>query len=589
MADEQTPQSDLIDDAIRQAERQLEAKLEALRMSALGEPTPADSAPADDVAVLRPTGGPTSAPAPRASEPAQPAPARTGEAGHFAPEEPIDVPDAPPVQWQETGGDDLTFAPVESNVSPLGGNELYVPEQEQPLDEPAPSAYEPDAFDDEPVTPLGHLSASVTDLTPVWDEEDEPSEAPPRPTTRRSFDAPSTTDRPEPVHASWTGQGSTSDRSRRDATPAQRVTSLPSEDEMQFWAHTRTALRNLQQVTDGLQTGLTGSISAEVARIVHDEVQPTDQAVRTVQQQLQQGLPRVAEHIEGVVEQALQGPTNAIRQVRDEIPAQLERVAREQHSTLRGELDRQSTNLHSAVQGDVAQLEQSVASNVTRMAQGTTEAIGRVERDVDVLGETVVRFERGVHSEFDRVEAQLRTAIERVELSLREELVEPTETVKKLDDELPARFGRVERTLVDQIQTTQRELAGVLASLVDANRASLDRIAALGSTLDEDRARRTEDVEVVVDTVTTGWEGLAGAMKALFEQAEENSRRIAGIEQRLTQIRDLEGAVETTLEEFRRHMRDLKPSPIVVTVSHDDAEVRNTSRGGWVPKPDARD
>ncbi len=581
MADEQTPQSDLIDDAIRQAERQLEAKLEALRMSALGEPTPSNAAPADDVAVLRPTGGSV----PRASEPAQPAPAPTpthaSETAWTSPEAPADVPDAFPSSWQEAEGDDLTFAPADSSVT-LGGNELYVPETEHPLDE-EPEADEPagDA-DEDGSTPLGRLAASVTGLTPVWDDEDEPSVAPPRPTTSRSFEAPSVEDRPEPVHASWTGPGERAPR--RDATPAPRVTSLPSEDEMQFWAHTRTALRNLQQVTDGMASQLTGSISSEVARIVHEEVQPTDQAVRTVQQQLQQGLPRMAEHIEAVIEQSMTGSTNALRQVRDEIPTQLDRVAREQHATLRGELDRQSTNLHSAVQGDVAQLEQSVASNVTRMAQGTTEAIGRVERDVDVLGETVVRFERGVHSEFDRVEAQLRTAIERVEHSLREELVEPSETVKKLDEELPARFGRVERTLVDLLQSTQRELAGVLTSLVDANRASLDRIAALGSTLDEDRARRTEDVEVVVDTVTTGWEGLAGAMRALFDQAEENSRRIAGIEQRLTQIRDLEGAVEGTLDEFRRHMKDLKPSPIVVTVSHDEAEVRNVSRGGWTPQ-----
>ena len=576
MADEQTPQSDLIDDAIRQAERQLEAKLEALRMSALGEPTPPSAAPADDVAVLRPTGGA----APRASEPAQPAPAPThGSEAAWTSPDPVDVPDEFPASWQASASDDdLTFAPADPSVS-LGGNELYVPETEHPLDDQAEDQSE-QAPEVGPTT-FGHLATSVTDLTPVWDDEDEPSIAPPRPTTTRSFEAPSVDDRPEPVHASWTGPGERAPR--RDATPTPRVTSLPSEDEMQFWAHTRTALRNLQQVTDGMATQLTGSISSEVARIVHDEVAPTDQAVRTVQQQLQQGLPRMAEHIEAVIEQSMTGSTNALRQVRDEIPTQLDRVAREQHATLRGELDRQSTNLHSAIQGDVAQLEQSVASNVTRMAQGTTEAVGRVERDVDVLGETVVRFERGVHSEFDRVEAQLRGAIERVELSLREELVEPTETVKKLDEELPARFGRVERTLVDQLQQSQREIGGVLTSLVDANRASLDRIAALSSTMDEDRARRAEDVEVVVDTVTTGWEGLAGAMKALFEQAEENSRRIAGIEQRLTQIRDLEGAVEGTLEEFRRHMKDLKPSPIVVTVSHDEAEVRNVSRGGWTP------
>jgi hypothetical protein len=92
---------------------------------------------------------------------------------------------------------------------------------------------------------------------------------------------------------------------------------------------------------------------------------------------------------------------------------------------------------------------------------------------------------------------------------------------------------------------------------------------------------------VVVDTVTTGWEGLAGAVKALFDQSEENSRRIAGIEQRLLQIRDLEGAVEDSLTKFTRHMKDLKPSPIVVTVSHDEAEVRNVTRSGWTPDTNA--
>jgi len=568
MADEQTPQSDLIDDAIRAAERQLEAKLEALRMSALGEPTPPAEAPSDDVAVLRPTGG-----ASRASEPATPAPARTSEPDTAW----SDVPDEVPVAWQESGNDDLTFTPSGADAT-IHGSELYVPEVEHPLEE------SPGQTDDAPTdTPLGQLSATVTDLTPVWDDEDEVPIQPTRPRAARTPDPVREPDRPDPVHSSWTEP---EQRSRREPSTTSRVTSLPSEDEMQFWAHTRTALRNLQQVTDGLSTQLTGSISTEVSRIVHEEFQGTDQAVRTVQQQLQQGLPRVAEQIEQSIDHALTGQSNALRQVRDEIPAQIDRGVREQHAALKSELDRANASVHDAVQHDIGQLEQSVAANVTRMAQGTNEAIGRVERDVDVLGETVVRFERGVHGEFDRVEAQLRAAIERVETNLREELVEPTETVKKLDEELPARFGRVERNLMDQLQLTQREVTTVMSSLVDANRASLDRIAALGSTLDEDRARRAEDVDVIVDTVTTGWEGLAGAMKVLFEQAEENSRRLAGIEQRLTQIRDLEGAVEGTLDKFTRHMKDLKPSPIVVTVSHDDAEVRNTSRGGWVADKD---
>ena len=87
-----------------------------------------------------------------------------------------------------------------------------------------------------------------------------------------------------------------------------------------------------------------------------------------------------------------------------------------------------------------------------------------------------------------------------------------------------------------------------------------------------------------MDTVTTGWEGLAGAVKALFEQNEVTSRRIAGIEQRLTQIRDLEGGVEATMTELRSHIKDLQPAPITVTVSHPDAAVRNDARGGWLPE-----
>ena len=59
--------------------------------------------------------------------------------------------------------------------------------------------------------------------------------------------------------------------------------------------------------------------------------------------------------------------------------------------------------------------------------------------------------------------------------------------VRKLDDELPARFDRLERTMTsevretrqsvgEQVTTTRRDLSNVLASLVDANRAALDGI-----------------------------------------------------------------------------------------------------------------
>lgn len=568
MADEQTPQSDLIDDAIRQAERQLESKLQALRMSALGEPAPAANPPADDVAVLRPTGSST-----RASAPAQPAPAGPSPAST--------VPDEVPIAWQETAGDDVTFAPAEPSSTDVPSSGLYVPEHEHPLDTDSTLAFptdhridqdEPeDEREDEreddvlaeraPETSMhASLTASVTDLTPVWDDEDEPSM--PTPTTRRQT-------RPPEARATET-----------------RVTTLPSEDEMQFWAHTRTALRNLQQMTDGLTTQVVGGVSTEVSRLLHQELGSTDQSLRNLQHQVETDLPqfaeRIQESIQQSIEQSIAAPNNAIQKVREELPSQLEQATRATHEHVREELDRSTASIHGAVQHDISQLEQSIASNVTRMTQNTTEAVSRVEHDVDVLGETVVRFERGVHSEFDRFESQLRTAIERVEQNLRDELVAPAETIRKLDDEMPARFSRIERGLVEQLQSQQRDMANVLASLVDADRAALDRLASVASTMDEDRARRAEDLAVVVDTVTTGWEGLAGAMAALFEQAEENSKRIAGIEQRLGQLRDVEGALEQTLDQFQRHMRELKPSPIVVTVSHDEAEVRNTTRAGWV-------
>lgn len=521
MADEQTPQSDLIDDAIRQAERQLEEKLQALRMSALGEPSPSDAPSAPDVAVLRPTSS-----APRVSEPALPAPAsEPSESGESNPDA-IDFPDSFPPVWYETGGEDVSFTPADGGAtSPVGGD-LYVPEREHPfeLDDEASGAELPL---EPPMQLRETLSGVVTDLTPVWEDEDE-SQLDVAPTSRRTVrDEPSQSG---PVHSSWTG----ADRGRPEERPTSRTTSLPSEDEMQFWAHTRTALRNLQQVTDGLSTQVTCNVSMEVSRILHEGLAPTDSAVRSMQQQFEHGLPLLAEQVEESIQQALVAPSNGIRQVRDEIPAQLERVAQAQNDTLREELERANAVVHGAVQQDISELEESIATNVTRMAQGTTDAVSRVERDVDVLGETLVR---------------------------------------------------VERALLDQLQGSQREMSTVLTSLVDADRAAIDRLASIASTMDEDRARRAEDIEVVVDTVTRGWEGLAAAMASLYEQAEENSRRLAGVEQRLTQIRDLEGAVEQSLDRFEEYVRELKPSPIVVTVSHEEAEVRNTTRSGWVPDP----
>jgi hypothetical protein len=587
MADEQTPQSDLIDDAIRQAERQLEEKLEALRMSALGEPTPPAAAPADDVAVLRPTGNVS-----RASEPEH-------EPANVASESSWDEPVAE-TQWQEADDDDLMFRPASDSVT-LTGNELYVPEDDDVSFDEVPHELQPHDEPAEQASPAREtLSASVTDLTPVWEDTTgavhdftaprrEPVEPDPAPTptpVQEPIRREEAWDQPEPVHATWTGatpRTGAPEPVRRSQAPTSSTPATPSDEELQFWAQTRTALRTLHQLTAGIPSQVNVDVTSEVQRIFHEELAPTDQTLRAVQAQLQQNLPRMHDRLEGVIEQAMLGPSQGIKQLRDELPLQLDRTGRDLRDAVREDLDQSAAAVHGAVQKDVAQLEQSIATNVTRMAHGTLDAVSRVERDITALGDGYVRLERGVHGEFDRVEQQLRAAIDRVEQSMREELVESSATVRKLDEELPARFSRVERTVLEQVQTSQRELSSVLMGIVEANRAALDRIAALASTVDDERARRTEDVELVVDTVTTGWEGLGGAVKALFQQGEETSRRIAGIEQRLTQIRDLEGAVEGTMAELRDFIRELQPAPITVTVSHPDAEVRNQGRGGWLP------
>lgn len=504
MADEQTPQSDLIDDAIRQAERQLEAKLEALRMSALGATTPSEPAPDSDVAILRPTGG------------EQP-----------APEQP-----RPATAWEEGAGEDLMFMPATPTPA------AATPTQ------PVPAATEPG-------TPAELRHASVTDLMPVWDDEFEPSvpaaqepeaapapiEEPAQPTYR---DEPEW-DRPEPVHASWTGHAT-------DARPVDRPepAAEPNEDERAFWAQTRAALHAIQTATETAPRQITSELRSAVRDAARDAIEPTERATRS----LGENLPKLADRIEDVIAPSL----DAIGTLRD---------------GLRADLDSSTAAIRRAVQADVAQLEETIASNVTRMAQGTADSVSRVERDLDTLGEAVARFELGVGSEFQRLETELRSSIE--------------QAGRAMGDDLPSRLDEVERTLLAQVRETRSELGSDLSALVEANRAAMDRFVAVASTLDDDRSRRAEDLAVVVDTVTTGWEGLAAAVKALYAQNEQTGERIGRIEQRLTQIRDLEGAVEETMTELRTHIRDLKPAPVVVTVSHAEAEVQNTTRSGWAP------
>jgi DNA repair ATPase RecN len=194
--------------------------------------------------------------------------------------------------------------------------------------------------------------------------------------------------------------------------------------------------------------------------------------------------------------------------------------------------------------------------------------------------------------------------------------------VRQLQDEMPARFGRMERIIQEQdsVQAIDRleaevndlraeqqrigdrlsrelrsDLGGMVGELADANRMTLDRLGNLSSELDRDRLQRLADFEQLVDSMSAGWEGLYGSMSKLFDSAETVEQRMMGIERRLEAVRDLERTVDEALVEVReqlqshlsgmqRYLSDLQPAPVTVTVNHPEAQVTNTTRSGFLPR-----
>lgn len=630
MADEQPPHSDLIDDAIRQAERQLEEKLEALRLSALGD-SASPAAPSDDAAHLVPTGS-------SSSDEERSAAARAHESAYEA------VADAAPepetafepaaAVWQELPGDDLSFAPAAHEPSPtdealdealatVEATTAFDPSQlgERPAepawdDEPSEhvEAYAPEAIDDATADPQWEPAPTPAAEYEPPVEQIDPSSL--RATTSWVPDAAperepddSAWDRPEPVHSTWTSNAPSGAwqqaHEQVDRAPSAML-SIPTEDELEFWAHTRSALRNLQVSTDLVPSALMKDLGIELGQLMRDELVPLETVLDRMQSQIDRSLPQIAQQVEVSIDSARAAATSArsadaaMVDLAEQLPRQLAREASAAHDSMRsdvdgmvaaaqaqlqGHVDSSASMLHAAIQQDVARIEESVATNVTRMAVGTTDAVARLEANVDRVGDGVARVERGIGTSVERLEHQLRGSIEQAQHALRDQIDAPAKSIARLEEDLPAAIERIEQAVSEKLAASQTELSSMLTGLVDSNRASLDRVAAVASTLDEERTRRAEDVATIVDTVTTGWEGLAGAIKALYEQHADTSRRIEAIEGRLGQLRDLEGAVQNTMTQLRDVVGGLTPAPVVVTVAHPDAEVANTARGGWVAAP----
>ncbi|MBC7644243.1 MAG: hypothetical protein H7123_03885 [Thermoleophilia bacterium] len=410
----------------------------------------------------------------------------------------------------------------------------------------------------------------------------------------------------------------------------------PSDEQLQFWAQTRTALRLLQQTTDNISHEVMTSVSRHVEEIVRDEMVQPNAAIRSVQQ----SLPGTIDRLESVLAEELQGPLAALRQLQEELPSQLDRVERGVQGAVErgvtGSTDRLSRELVDVertltegvdqlgrtVQTDVQGVEASVATNVTRMAQGLSTQVGRIERSVQ--------------EGFDRVERTLHGDLSKVETTVREELEAPIQTIRQLQDELPARFQRLERAVQEsasapaveqltqelvelrgahremgemlrtELEPTRRgvrdlaelDLGAALGDLATAGTVTLDRLSGVTDDLGRDRVQRVEDLELLVDSMAKGWQGVYGAIGKLFERVESFDERFNKFEKQLDAIGTLEGSVEDTLTtmrnqleanltEMQNHLQELQPAPVIVTINHPEATVQNTTKGGYIT-PDAK-
>lgn len=540
MADEQMQHSDLIDDAIREAEQQLEAKLEALRLSAMGD---VHAASDPSAAHLRPTGHASGWSEPTFS--ADPAPRHEptnedehdhesgGEPGH-----------APQSGWQ-------TPAWVET---PLEAEDRQEPASWQDSD-PDEDA---DAFDigtvggSAPAAPSGGWSDAVLQQTAA-DEQQEPWRGETFPSQAHDYEH-------EPG-GSWASTGDDSDGQDGDSWRGDAPVTRHSDSELEFWAQTRTALRHLQQTTDALPQRVSTGVS--------------------------ETFEQAAQRMGRLVTEEFEAPTAAIRQLHEEVPLQLERIDRTIRDGFEEQIPQRIERLERSIQSqlheDVDRFEQSVATNVTRLAQGLET---RVDTSDDQL-----------RSEFERIEHTMRSQLDRVERSVRDELTAPIESIRQLHDELPLQFSRVERALREQgrdvAAEVRAELGSVVGELTSLSRTTLDRISGVSGELDRDRLQRVEDLELVIDSLSSGWQGLYAGMSQLTERTEDVDVRLAGIERRLDSMRNLERTVddalagvreqlETHLVTLERHMADLQPAPVMVTVNHPEAQVSQTTRGGYV-------
>jgi len=387
MADEQTQHSDLIDDAIREAEQQLEAKLEALRMSALGDLAP----PSDPAAAhLRPTGSAS------AWSDAAPSPTASTEPTAW---------DSTDDDWQDQGGWEEPSTASRAQDAPFGNvawqepSASGEPEWQQPESsgawhvEPSPTwsseergNYTPGGTPTGGDTGAGWQDAVIQPTGSSSHSGERQSEGTP---TRWSGGVEDLVEEyAEPQTPAW-----------MPATPA---ASGPTETELQFWAQTRTTLRRLEEGNEVLPRNVAGAVTAQFEQVMRDELAAPSAAIR----QLQQQLPGYAEHVSRTVADELEAPTAAIRQLQEELPLHIERLQRGLNTAvnedLPAQLDRIERKVHVSINEDLA-------AQVDRLQRSVQSAIG------EELPAQLERIERNVHS---TINEDLPAQLERMQHTL---------------------------------------------------------------------------------------------------------------------------------------------------------------------------
>jgi hypothetical protein len=554
MADEQTHQTGTIDDAIRQAEKQLERRIEELRTLAGGEETAAPApglGAGGEPAELRPTG---------AMPPVEQPLTAPESAGGFVDEDAWDdeEPGANAVEAAFTPMVDPQFETTDAlahtdegdtegtewepspSAHESGAGEWDSP---APTEEPAsddvdggqqwelegsePTAWEPASSTQDESSQLGSVGADLSGGTTDDSEYTYAADAYDVPSRYQQQDSPTV----EPYGPSEALAPYTSGSGFRTVATA----GSPTPEETEFWTHTRTAMRLLQQQSDELRHELPNEITRRIRedvgrdmskrmsaqlgstlgeqmeRIVRDEMASQAASIR----QLQQQLPTYADRIERSVTDELQSAAANVKLLQEELPAQFQRVERS--------------------------FERSLTEDMTKVTRTVEEKTAAVQAMVA--------------SQFEHIELAMRGELGKLEQFVRSEFEGPSQQLTQLQESLPGQFQRVDRSVKDSAEQSKEGLDRLGTALTEQQR----QLAELTENVQMHREHLVQQIDTLSQTqrehltkfATETSDQLSAMTKTGAEQHETLSVSMRDQLQRQTEQLSQESAV--VREDLRQH------------------------------------